>query len=178
MEIKAKTRTEQILVVMTILAYVALVGYSIEAGAMIISYLVTTFNAEGAGRLYQGLDMQSLREHSFWHYTLSLSYRIAIAMMKAYVSYLAIKTLQKVKLENPFQSDVAQMIEKISHMIFATWIIAMVHNAHANWLQHRDGVLPVEFISGEFIFAAALLFVVAQIFKRGVEIQKENDLTV
>ncbi|MBN2635649.1 MAG: DUF2975 domain-containing protein [Prolixibacteraceae bacterium] len=32
--------------------------------------------------------------------------------------------------------------------------------------------------TGPFLFMAGLVFVISQIFKRGVEIQSENDLTV
>jgi hypothetical protein len=32
--------------------------------------------------------------------------------------------------------------------------------------------------TGEFLFLAGIVFVIAQIFKRGIEIQTENELTV
>ena len=178
MEIKAKTRTEQILIVMNILAWFALIGFIIEAGAMTYSYAVSLFIDEGARNLYNGLDLFELRGFNFWHYTLSVSYRVAIRIMQAYTAWLVIKCLMNVKLENPFTVDVARQIEKISHFMLATWVVAMAHNLHAYWVSNIfHGFIP-KWISGEFIFAAALLYVVAQIFKRGVEIQTESELTV
>ena len=45
------------------------------------------------------------------------------------------------------------------------WVL-LTGELHGNW------------ISGEFIFMVGLVFIISQVFKRGVEIQAENDLTV
>jgi hypothetical protein len=178
MEIKAKTRTEQILIVMNILAWVAFVGFAIEAGAIAYSYFVSILWDDSAKDLYRGLDLSRLMQFNFWQYTLSVSYRVAIKIMHSYAFFLAIKCLSNVKLENPFRGDVAFLIERISYVLLSTWVVAMVHNLHTYWLSTRIKEFVPTMISGEFIFAAGLLFVVAQIFKRGVEIQSENELTV
>ena len=49
-----KTRTGQILTVMPILAWVAFVGYLLEAGAVLVSYGVSVVNPEVATNLYRG----------------------------------------------------------------------------------------------------------------------------
>src|SRR6267378_8127111 len=98
MEIKTKTRTEQILTVMHILAWVAFIGFMIEAGAIVVSYGVSCVNAEAAKNLYRGLNLYNLKQFNFWHYTLSVSFMVALSCMKAFVSFLAIKTLSKVNL--------------------------------------------------------------------------------
>jgi len=40
------------------------------------------------------------------------------------------------------------------------------------------GEAPESIEAGEILFMAGLVFVIAQIFKRGVEMQAENELTV
>jgi hypothetical protein len=52
-KMKTQTKTEQILAVMQIMAWVAAVGYAIEAGAILISYGVSCVNPEGAKNLYK-----------------------------------------------------------------------------------------------------------------------------
>jgi hypothetical protein len=181
MEIKVKTRTAQILTVLNILAWVAFVGFAIEAGAILFSYVMTLFSAEAARDFYNGLDLYELRQANFWEYTGVVSFKFAIPAMKAYASQLAIKVLSKVSLSNPFTLEVAKSLEKLSYVVLEIWVIAMVNNAYLKWGLKSIDELPNKYgnyVSGEFIFMAGLVFVIAQIFKRGVEIQSENELTV
>ena len=178
MEIKAKTRTEQILTVMQILAWVAFIGYLLEAGAVLGTYGISCVNPEAAKNLYWGLDFYNLRQFNFWYYTLSVSFLMALSLMKSFVWYLVIKTLSRINLMNPFKMEVAMSLEKISYVLFGTWLIGILSSAHSRWLMKLTGELFGSWVNGEFIFMAGLVFVISQIFKRGVEIQSENDLTV
>ncbi len=178
MEIKAKTRTEQILTVMHILAWVATIGYMIEAGAIMVSYAVSVVNPEAAGNLYQRSNFETLRSLSFWYYTCAVSFIVAMAVMKAYVWQLVIKTLSKISLLNPFTKETAQRLEMISYVMLGTWVVALVNSGYLDWLEKNKGEDFGKEMSGESIFVAGLVFVISQIFKRGIEIQSENELTV
>ena len=175
---KTKTRTEQILTVMHILAWVAFVGYLIEAGAILLTFGVSCVNPEAAKNLYKGLNLYNLRQFNFWHYTLLISFMIALSIMKSFIWYLVIKTFSKISLVNPFTMDVAKILERISYVLFGTWIVGMLSNAHSGWLLKNTGNLFGNWVTGEFVFVAGLVFIISQVFKRGVEIQTENELTV
>ena len=118
MEIKAKTRTEQILTVMNILAWVAFIGFIINAAAILASYGVSLVSPATARAMYKGMNLHELRQYNIWHYTMGVSFMIAISCMKAFVSFLAIKTLSKVNLANPFKIEVAQLLERVAHVLF------------------------------------------------------------
>ena len=163
---------------MHILAWVAFVGFMIEAGAILFSYAVSIVNHDAAKDLYKGMNLYNLRQINFWSYTGSVSFMVASSLLKAYVSFLVIKTLSKVNLKNPFTTEVAKKLEKISHVLLEIWIVSMVSNAHTSWLLKTTGGLQGEWVNGDFIFMAGLVFVLSQVFKRGVEIQSENELTV
>ena len=79
---------------------------------------------------------------------------------------------------NPFKIEVARIIQRIGYVLLGTWFIAMLSNAHTGWLLKKKGALHGDWVAGEFIFMAGLVFIISQVFKRGVEIQSENDLTV
>ena len=175
---KTQTKTEQILMVMSILAWVAFVGYMIEAGAILYSYVESWSIPEAAQNLYRGLNLYNLKQFNFWYYTLSVSFMVALSIMKSYVSFLVVKTLSKFKLKEPFSLEVARNLEKISHVAFGTWLITMLSNANIAWLMKITGELHGNYISGEFIFMVAIVFIISQVFLRGAEIQKENELTV
>lgn len=178
MKTLVQTRTQQVLTIMHILAWVAFVGFAIEGGAIIISYLVSIINSDAAENIYKGKDLYALREYNFWHYTLHVSFLVLLAGLKSQVWCLVITTLSHLKLSNPFKMETAVKLEKISYTLFTTWVVGMANSAHTAWLvkvtDHEYG----GYVSGEFIFMAGLVFIISQVFKRGVEIQSENELTV
>jgi hypothetical protein len=175
---KPNTRTAQILIVMRVLVWIAFIGLMIQAGAILFSYIFTYFKPEAAHNLYKGLDMHELRVSSFGNYTAAVSFMIALLCMKAYVAYLLIQALSGVNMENPFTMEVARLLEQISYILLGAAVIALLSNAHANWITKRTGIVMQETGTGEFLLVAGLVFIIAQVFKRGVEIQSENDLTV
>ena len=91
---------------------------------------------------------------------------------------MVIKTISKMNLANPFKMEVANKLEKISYVLLGTWLVALLSSAHSSWLLKITGEKYGNEISGEFIFVAGLVFIISQVFKRGVEIQSENELTV
>jgi hypothetical protein len=103
---------------------------------------------------------------------------IAVIVLEAYIAYLVIKVLSKIKLSNPFTLEVVNILEKISYFMFGTWMVAGLYYVYTKWLSKEITGLPENLVSGEFIFLAGIVFVFSQIFKRGVEIQSENELTV
>lgn len=178
MEIKTKTKTEQILMVMQILAWVAFVGFIIEAGAIVVSYTVSCINPVAAKNLYKGLDLFSLSQFDFWHYTAHVFFMVLLLALQSFVWYLVIKVIMKINMTSPFSAEVAVMLEKISYVLLVTWVVALISSAHTGWLFKTTGRQYGNEVSGEFIFVAGLVFIIAQIFKRGVEIQSENELTI
>jgi hypothetical protein len=178
MEIKTKTRTQGILTIMHILAWLAFIGFMIKAGVILISYGVSCVNPEAARNLYMGLNLYNLSQFSFWHYTLSVFLMVAILFAKAFAFFLAIRILMNVNMANPFKIEVARIIQRIGYVLLITWFIAVAANAHTDWLLKTTGELYGDWVETEIIFMAGLVFIISQVFKRGVEIQSENDLTV
>jgi hypothetical protein len=163
---------------MRILAWVAFFGFLIEGGAVLVSCAISYVNPDAAKNLYNGLNLYALRQFNFWHYNLYISFMVALSLMKARVAILVVKLISKLNLETPFTMQVANKLERISYILFGTWLITILSNAHMAWLMKLTNELYGNYVSGEFIFMAGVVFVFSQIFKRGVEIQSENELTV
>jgi len=178
MTVKVKTRTEQILIILNILAWVAFIGFMIEAGVYVVSYAISVINPDAARNFYSGLDLHELRQFNGWHYTGVVSFMVAVTLLKSYVAFLAIKVLSTVNMANPFTEDVAALIDRIAYGLLGTWVISMLGNAHIAWIMHRMGALQGKWFDGDFIFRVGLVFIIAQVFKRGVELQSDRDLTV
>lgn len=178
MKLKAQTRTEQVLTVLPILAWVAFIGFMIDAGAVLFSYVASIVNPERARNLHNGLNLYNLKQFNFWYYTLYITFVTVLLIMKSMISFMVIKTLSKFNLQSPFTREMAWRLEKISYLSFGTWVVTMLSNAYSVWLQEISGELHGTWLSGEFIFMVGLVFIMSQIFKRGVEIQAENELTI
>jgi hypothetical protein len=178
MKFKAQSKTEQILMVMKVLAWIAFFGFAVQIGAYIFSYVVSYFNPEGAGNLYMGMDLLELRNYNFFKYTVLVACWEAFLIMKAIVWYRFALIISTIKLKNPFTMEIAQRLEKISYLLFSIWIMGYIGSAYAGWLGEIAESMHDNWNAGEFLFIAGIMFIVSQIFKHGVELQSENDLTV
>ncbi len=98
---KEYPRTEKILQIVTILAWLAIIAFMIEAGAILISYMVSCAHPEAAKNLYNGLNLYNLRQSDFWIYTRSVYFLVVALMIKCSVCYLIIHTISKTDLKNP-----------------------------------------------------------------------------
>ena len=175
---KNKTRTEQILKVLEIIAWIAFIGFLIKGGTILISFVVSLVNPEAAMNLYQGLNLSELKQFNLWYYTYHVSFMVSLVAMKAYVWWLVIHILSKMNLEQPFTMNFVQKLERISYQLVSIWFVAVLANGYSKWLTKFTETNYLEEASSEFLFMAGLIFIISQIFKRGVEIQAENELTV
>ncbi|MGZ8537625.1 MAG: hypothetical protein ACXWV9_05135 [Flavisolibacter sp.] len=144
---------------------------------VLVFVFIFSISLIGSGKKpVHGLDFFDLYQFSLSDYTISVSYMVAYSFLKAYVAFLLIKTLSNINLLNPFKIEVARILEKISHVLVGISIVAILYNAHSKWLLKRSysGKMACKRIG----FYDLLVFVITQVFKRGVEIQSENELTV
>ncbi|MFI5152685.1 MAG: DUF2975 domain-containing protein [Chitinophagales bacterium] len=173
-----KTKTDFLLAVMNVLAWIAFLGLCIKAGSILISYGVSISNPVASKDLYMGLNLSAVRDYDFGHYTGSVLLMAFILIMEAYTAFLVTRALSKIKMANPFTSEVSKKLVKISYIILFTWVAALLYNGHSSWLSKRIPGFQENLFSTDFIFLAGVVFVFAQIFRKGVEIQSENELTV
>ena len=176
-----KTRTETILKIMHVLAWIALIGLAIETGAILVSYGVSWFHPIAAKDLYRGMNLYEVSQYDFWLYTQMVSYVVALLVVKAYAVYLVIKIMMKVKLQSPFTIETTNRLENISYVLVGGVVISIISKVQIDWLQKHVRDFDINWIgenTGEFLLVAGLVFIISQVFKRGVELQSENDLTV
>lgn len=167
---------------MQIVAWIIFVGLCIEAGGLIVNLFFSIYNPEFIPRLYQKLDLGEMYNRSKWAFFGMYSFALAISLLKAYLFYSVIMLVSKLDLSKPFNSFVSTTITKISYTTFSIGILSYIALETTKNLQHHDYVtdnLDQFWADSEaFILMAAVIYVIAAIFKKGVEIQNENDLTV
>lgn len=175
-----KTNTQYILTVMKIIAWLAFVGFSIQCGAQIIALIVGFVKPEFAQNLYKvDENWFKLKEESDFIFICVMSVIIAVSAFKANVWYTVINLFDTLNLDNPFTVEVAKKLEGIAYQLFVVWIAGAIGSGY---LKSLEKFKEIDFLyldnEGEFLFAAGIIYIISQIFKRGIELQEENELTV
>lgn len=165
-----------------IVSYVIFVGLCVEAGGLIVNFVFSVLKPEIVDNLYQKLDLSSLYQQSKWTFFGMYSFVLFISILKAGLFYIVIVLLHKLDLSRPFSSFVANKISQISYYTFSIGILSHIARQTAKNLSHHgyeiDKLSQFWVDSQAFILMSAIIYVISQIFKKGIELQNENDLTV
>src|SRR5688572_30193164 len=165
-----------------IVAWIIFVGLSIEAGGLIVNFVFSIYNPEFVPNLYQKLDLTDMYDQNQWIFYCVYSFILVIAIMKAVLFYLLIALQHKLNLSKPFDSAVSARINKISYYTLSIGLISYIASESTRKLQYYQfEVHSLNQFWGDsqaYILMAAVIYVIATIFARGVELQNENDLTV
>ncbi|MFN0033683.1 MAG: DUF2975 domain-containing protein [Saprospiraceae bacterium] len=165
-----------------IVAWIIFVGLSIEAGGLIVNFFFSLYNPEFVQNLYQKLDLSEMYERSKGAFFSMYSFILVISILKAVLFYVVIILMSKIDLSKPFNSFVSRQISQISYYTLSIGLLSYVARQTAKNLLHRgfeiDALNQFWADSQAFILMAAVIYVIATIFSKGVEIQNENDLTV
>jgi hypothetical protein len=167
---------------LTVIAWIIFVGLSIEACALLVNFIFTFLNPALLKNLYQKLDLSAMYNRSTATFYSMYTFILVIAFLKAALFYEVIKLVSKLDLNRPFSSFVSKKITTISYITFSIGLISIVARETANNLSHKgfDINRLNEFWvdSQAFILMAAVIYAIAIIFKRGIELQNENDSTI
>lgn len=168
--------------ILKIVSWIIFVGLCIEAGGLIVNFIVSLYKPEFVQNLYQKLDLSEMHAKSKLAFYSMYSFILMISILKAVLFYVVIILVSKINLTKPFNSFVAKQISLMSYYTFSIGILSYIAREIAKNLQHKGHVINSlnQFWadSQAFILMAAVIYVIATIFSRGVEIQNENDLTV
>lgn len=176
-----KTRTEIILVVSKFVALLAAIKYSIDWGAQLTNFVASFINTDWAKRTYEvNLDIFNIREKSISYYSYAMCLNIAVSALKATIWYVVFSLLTKLKLQTPFSMEVEKKLESIAFLSLGVWIVGSIFWAiYAYYLTQDTGIqLPANNNGDEYFFMAGIVYIISQVFKRGIEIEEENQLTV
>lgn len=171
-----------VFIFLQVIAWVIFVGLGIEAGGLIVNFIFSLVKPESVKLLYQKLDLSEMYAASKWAYFSMYSFILILAILKAVLFYVVIMLLSKFDLAKPFNSYVSGKITLISYYTLSIGLISYLAGESARQLE-RHGIetdhLSRFWDDGQaFILMAAVIYIIAAIFSKGLEIQNENDLTV
>jgi len=172
-------KTNIIMKVMNIIFWIIFIGLCIKTGALLVSLFVTLFiNSNGAADTYMGLDLLNVYNFNVEYYLAIASFLIALSALKTYLAYLVIKLFMKFDINYPFNQKIASAIINMSYYALSIGVVAIIAENYGNRIMKQGLTLQIDWGAEQFLFFAGVIYIIALVFKRGVEIQNENELTI
>jgi hypothetical protein len=164
-----------------IVAWLIFVGLCIEAGGLIVNFFFSLYKPEFVQNLYQKLDLTEMYKDSRLAFFGIYSFILIISILKACLFYIVIRLMHKMNLSKPFNAFVARQILHISYYTLSIGLLSYIARQFTKSLHQGFGIESLNQFwadSQAFILMGAIIYIIATIFKKGVDIQTENDLTV
>ena len=171
-----------VFITLSVVAWIIFAGLCVEAGGLVVNFIFSLYKPEFVQNLYQKLDLSEMYALSKWAFFSIYSFILVISILKAYLFYIVSMLVTSLDMSKPFNSFVSKQITQISYFTLSIGRLSYLARQTAEKLQHQgyeiDQLAQFWVDSQAFILMAAIVYVIASIFKKGLEIQNENDLTV
>ncbi len=165
-----------------VVAWIIFVGLCIEAGGLIVNFVCSIYKPEFIPNLYQKLDITEMYEKNKMGFFGVYSFILSIAILKAYLFYIVVRLMHKLDLLQPFNTFVSDQISSISYFTLSIGLLSYLAKQVTKNLMHKgfvtDSLNQFWEDSQAFILMGAVIYIIATIVRKGVDIQNENDLTV
>jgi hypothetical protein len=175
-------RTDILLKVLNVIAWIVFIGLCIESGALIFNFSYSMYKPIVAENIYKGLDLSDLQAKNFAAFIGLMSFIVLISTLKAYLFYMVVKIFMKLNFVKPFSVEIAKLVENISLEVLSIAIVGAIAKQYTKRLKQLgyDISNAQEYWNdtAAFLIMAATIYVIAQVFKKGIELQNENDLTI
>lgn len=180
-----KITTKQILAVLHILAWIIFIGLCIQAGGFSTNAVFALVNPSIVPRLWKEVDLTNLFEFNTMFFFIIMFTMSMVAILKALLFYQIIIVIleKRIHLDQPFNETLGRFILRVCYLSLLIGLFSLYGVEYSKWLITKGVIMPdtqdLHFGGPDvWLFMSVILFVIAQIFKRGMEIQSENELTV
>jgi len=181
-KMEIRITTKMMLQILHVLSWIIFIGLCVEAGSFLFNAIFTVaFNPLAADYF----KLTELYQYDYGFFLTQLCLGFIVAVLKALLFFLIVKILHDKKLD--FSKPFSQALVKfVSNLAYLTIFISFFSNWGANyakWLASKGINMPdiadLKLDGADiWLFMGVVLLVIAQIFKKGVEMQTENELTI
>lgn len=177
-----KITTTQILQFLNIIAWMVFIGLCIEAGSYVFNLLFTLFqNSKNA----HYLQLQYLFALDKMYYVEQMTLITIVGVLKAILFYVIVRIFhhKQLSFEQPFTITLMKCIQNMAYLSIGISLFAYWGAKKTVWFSQQNIPMPslqVMNLGGAdvWLFMGIVLLILAQIFKKGIELQHENELTI
>ncbi|MFN4315667.1 MAG: DUF2975 domain-containing protein [Chitinophagaceae bacterium] len=177
--------SSQVLKALQIISWIIFIGLCIEAGGILFNSILTLASNPVVAGHFWGIDLSGVFNFSRTHFISITTVMFIIATLKAILFYLIVKLFVKKQLDmsKPFSKELRQFMVHMAWLALGIALFSHSGGRFRTWLMEQRVQMPdlssLRFAGADiWLFMAVILMVFAQILKRGIEIQTENELTV
>lgn len=171
-------KTEQFLKLMNVASWMIFVFLCMEAGTSFFTVL-TEFLYSNEKEPPFSVGLSGLYTFHSNHFYVIVLFVLLVTILKALIFWRVIKLFSSLNLHHPFSPEISKLLERICFLTFCTGIIAAFGNFYTKWLNKFYSLGQVGLGNGtDLLFMAGVLFVFYLLFKRGLEIQNDQELTI
>ncbi|MCD2258007.1 DUF2975 domain-containing protein [Psychroserpens luteolus] len=172
-------KTKQIFKTMNIVSWIVFIGFCIKAGAIaIVAMMSFSGNTNATKDLYMGIDLSNIYAFSSTHFICAVLVLVFMASLKAYIFYLLIHVFKHMDFNHPFNDVVMALIFKISYVALGVGVLGIIGKAYTTWLASKVVFTQLDIEASAYIFMAGVVFIIASLYRRAIDIQSENELTI
>jgi hypothetical protein len=178
--------TDFLLKALHIISWFIFVGVSIDAGGVLSNTVYAIFiNAELSGHFWGFIDLSKLYQSNQAFFVTLTSIMSIVTVLKAVLFYIIIKifTDNKIDFSKPFTLTLGKYLYGITYCalgigLFSKWGSEL----YKAIISHKINIPEIQNLklagADVWLLMGFVLMVIAIIFKKGIELQSENDLTV
>ena len=180
-------KTKHILMLLQWISWILFIGLCIDTGGIIFNTIYNLIRQpEQLDSYWQGAEyLSSLYLMDKVNYVVVAGLMGLVGIFKSLMFYLIVKVFseKKLKLSEPFNTDLRKFIVNTAYLCLGIGISSIIVNDYTQWLQTL-GAMKVDMESLKlggadvWLFMSVILMLIVQLVKRGIEIQKENGLTI
>ena len=182
---KPSSKTKTVLTILTVIAWIIFVGLCIQAGGLLTNAFFVLAKPESVKYLWQEADLKALFNYNQGHFFSQVSIMAVVAILKAYLFYRIISILhdKRLTIAKPFTTKAESFISASAFLTLLIGLFSVLGTKYTDWLRTQNVKMPdiqqLNLAGADvWLFMCVILFVIAQIFKKGTALQTENELTV
>lgn len=104
---------------------------------------------------------------------------IVFCVLEAYLVSIIIKILKKINFNHPFSYEISNLIEKVSRLSLILGALALVIGLVSDFILKKSSVrLELGGSDFNFMIFAGIIYIIGIVYKKGVDLQSENELTI
>ena len=179
-------KTDYILQALHVLSWIVFVGLCIDASTFIVSTIATLMlEPPQAAKFWRQVDLNAVYNFNESRFVTLTALIIITTILKATMFYMIIQFFYKKKfnLSKPFSETTKRFVLTLGYLslgigLFSSWGTGVVEGL----VKERVSIPDLRFmrLAGADVwwFMGIVLLVIAFIFKKGIDLQNENELTV
>ncbi len=179
-------RTDFFLKTLQVIAWIIFIGVCIDAGGVLTNTIYSIFvNPSLAAHFWNNNNLSQVNSFNQSYFITLTTLMSIVAILKALLFYIIIKIFhdKKLNFSDPFKEAIGPYVSNIAYVALGIGLFSLWGADLSEWLLKQNltisSVQKLKLGGADVWFLMGFtMLVFAKIFKKGIELQSENDLTV